>query len=263
MTSDHVVLRSSPQARVLRLRELNGFDERSVDDISTDTAIRLLDALVCADTAGSAVQSVADLTASDRDRLLAAVYKAAFGDSIESTLTCRRCGNRFELQFSLAELLATIERNHDGLEADRYPDDTYRLPGTPRFRLPTGHDERAVAILPFAEAERELLRRCVVDGPAENPEAVQEALGRVAPLIDVDLVARCVECGAEHAVHFDIQSYLLLALANGHRRLIVDVHRLAAAFHWNLGEILSLPRGDRRALVDLVETDVPRRGRRT
>ena len=33
----------------------------------------------------------ADLTAADRDRLLAALYEQAFGDRIDSTLTCAEC----------------------------------------------------------------------------------------------------------------------------------------------------------------------------
>jgi hypothetical protein len=146
-------------------------------------------------------------------------------------------------------------------DAERYPDNTYRLPGTPRFRLPTGRDERAVAGLSAVDAERELLRRCLVDGAPGAPDVLEQALERLAPLINVDLAARCAECGVDQMVHFDIQSYLLGALANEHRRLMIDVHRLAATFHWSLAEILTLPRTERRTLVDLIEADRPRRVR--
>jgi hypothetical protein len=260
MRIDPVGLRCTAEPSSVRVREMNGYDERAVDDRTTDTAIRLLDGLVRADDSSS-IGSVADLTASDRDRLLAAVYRAAFGDRIESTVTCSRCRLPFDLRFSLTDLLDSLDRDSHATGAERFPDNTFRLPGTPRFRLPTGRDERAIACLPAADAERELLRRCVVDGPIADPDALQHALERLAPLMDVELGARCAECGANQVVHFDIQSYLLGALANEHRRLIVDVHRLASAFNWSLGEILSLPRTERRTLVDLVDADRPRRVR--
>ena len=249
-----VMLHDAPEVRVVRLRELNGCDERSVGDTSTETAIRLLDRLISLEGAATALASTADLTSSDRDRLLAAVYTETFGDRIESTVTCRRCESPFDLHFSLAELRGTMAAE-TGRGAERYPDNTYRLPGTPRFRLPTGRDELAIAWLSPAEARDQLRRRCLVEESHVGDEALEKALQQIAPILDVELGAQCAECGTVQMVHFDIQSYLLRALLNEHRRLIADVHRLAAAFTWGFQDILSLSRSERRALVDLVQAD--------
>ena len=113
--------------------------------------------------------------------------------------------------------------------------------------------------LPADEAERELLARCVVMGdPAQEPQAVQAAMMEVAPVVDLDLQVRCPECDHVQAVHFDIQTYLLSALSAERKQLAWEVHRLAVAYGWGLEEILSLPRGQRRMYVALIEAEAPR-----
>jgi hypothetical protein len=134
-----------------------------------------------------------------------------------------------------------------------------------------GRDEYAVAGLAAEEAERALLERCVVaageggtafDASGLDASAVQEALEQLAPMLDLDLNARCPECGQDQSFHFNIQSYLLGALLGERRQLAAEVHRLAMAYGWSLHDILSLERAERRTFVALVETEMARaRGR--
>jgi hypothetical protein len=77
----------------------------------------------------------------------------------------------------------------------------------------------------------------------------------VGPVLDLDLEATCPKCGALQSVRFDIQTYLLRALAYEKRFLIHEVHRIAMAYGWGHEEILSLTREDRRAFVRLIEVD--------
>jgi hypothetical protein len=261
MALDRVTLRFARPAESVQLRDINGFDERVVEDTSTATAIRLLHGLLLVDPSmGVRPGLAAELCASDRDLLLAAVYRCVYGDRIESTARCAGCESSFDLSFSLQELCASLETQRDQQAAELLPDGTFRLPRGGRFRLPTGRDECAVVGLPPEEAARALHNCCRTEGGAEvGPEALDAALEQVAPVLHLDLVARCPECGQRQILDFDIQSFLLGTLLKERCRLTTEVHQLALAYGWSLHEILSLGRSERRALAELVEVETPRR----
>src|SRR6185312_8559113 len=108
MTTEQVSLRFAGDGGRVSVEELTGFDEQSVRDVSTATAIALLDRLVTSrrDRSWTAIA----LTASDRDRLLAAVYRSTFGPRVEGSPRCVRCDSPFDLSFALDDLLATVDR---------------------------------------------------------------------------------------------------------------------------------------------------------
>lgn len=239
------------------LGEPTGRSELAVAGTGTAEALRLLDSVLAAPAlagAGGGAPAAASLAAPDRDRLLAGVYVACYGPRVATTVDCGSCGEPFDLDFELPELVAA-------LTPEAPPAAELRLPDGRRFRLPTGEDECAVAGLDPERAARELARRCLAAGsdPDEGgggaAEALAERLAEVAPLIDLELEGRCPECGAGQPVHFDLQHYLLAALAAERDRLLGEVHRLAAAYGWSLGDILDLPRRHRRTLVELIEAD--------
>lgn len=243
----------------IRLRELNGFDEQSIRGLDTATAIGLLDRLMVNAPGYSAEElKAARLTASERDRLLAAVYERTFGSRIDSTMPCTLCGEIFDLSFTIEKLLAVLSASASSSSAELRPDGTFRLPNGVRFRLPTGEDEMAIAGLSLVDAESALLERCLIEPEnSVNLEAVQKAMEEVAPILDLDLDAQCPECGGKQSVHFDVQYYLLRALEQERRQMAREVHRLAIAYGWSLNEILGLFRSQRRAFVELIEADIP------
>jgi hypothetical protein len=244
------------------LREPNGFDEERVGGRSTFEAIQLLDRLLC-DEPGAAVQpgGAAALTIAERDALLAAAWRMAWGAQISGTLTCDACAQPFDFDFNLDGLVATVRASAGDLPVEH---GVYTLPGGCRFRLPTGDDELALVghDLSGEDAERALLERCVIDGDVvlDGP-AIVAAMERVGADLDVDLDAACSECGHHHAVRFQIQDYLLGAISSDWGGLLEDLHRLALAYRWTLNEILSLPRSRRRALVALLDGDTITRSR--
>jgi hypothetical protein len=252
MPTDYVALGFVPGGAWAGLRELCGHDEESVRGTDTATAIQLLDRLLV-DGPGVTIGPgcAAKLTAADRDRLLAAIYMRTYGPRIESTLRCHHCDELFDLDFYLQDLLNSLQGS--GITADG----VLTLTDGRRFRLPTGEDECAVSHLPSIEAEQELLARCTVEGDtAADPEAVQAAMDAVAPVLSLEMDARCPECGESQPVHFDIQSYLLSTLESEQERLVREVHRLATAYGWSLAEILGLPRRRRRAYAATIETEM-------
>ena len=256
MFVESIPLRFGRDRRIARMREITGRDEYSIGGIDTANAIELLAKLLDTSSAfDSETLRAVDLVAADRDRLLAAIYKRAFGDRIESTITCARCREPFDLDFSLDRLIESIKPNDSG-EWSQLADGQFRSANGISFRLPTGNDEIAAIGLTAEQVESLLLSRCLQGGEwPEGETAFEDLLEEVAPLIDLELVATCPECNHVQAIQFEIQSYLLGALITERRRLLSDINCIAAAYSWSLDEILSLTRSDRRHLVDLIENE--------
>jgi hypothetical protein len=258
MSVDQASLGLTGDPSSLRLRELNGFDEQSIFGLDTTTAIGLLDRLLV-NAPGSSAEDLkaARLTASQRDRLLAAVYERTFGPRIDNTIRCTLCGELFDLSFTIDNLLAVVSASASSSSADLQPDGTFRLPNGVVFRLPTGQDEMAIAGLSPIDAESALLERCLIEPDGSiDLEAVQKAMEEVAPILDLDLDAQCPECGGKQSVRFDVQYFLLRALELERKQMAREVHRLAIAYGWSLNEILGLFRSQRRAFVELIEADL-------
>ena len=257
MYIDHVPLNFLPGSTWASLRELCGHDEQSVGEAGTVGAIRLLDRLLVS-TSGTDMGpgKAGVLTAADRDRLLASIYVRIYGSRIETTVNCNNCDAQFDIDFSLEELVSHLYSGSTTIKVEKEPEGTFRLPDGYRFRLPTGEDECAVLGMSPEEAENELLKRCALEGdPIGDTESLQRTMNDLAPLLDLDLEARCPECNNKQMVHFDIQNYLFSALRQEQKQLALEVHRLATAYGWNLNEILQLSRSLRRSYVALVESE--------
>lgn len=236
------------------LREPTGLDEQGVGASTTSDAVRLLDRLLV-DEAGAAVRpgDAALLALPERDLLLAAAWRMAWGAQIVGTITCTKCGSLFDFDFDLDELTDQVRSAPGDLTLE---DGVYALPSGVRFRLPTARDEASVVGLNGPNAAQALLETCLLSGDlaADGPE-VEAAMEQVGSGIDVDFDAACPECGLVAAVRFQIQDYLLGAIASDWTGLVDDVHRIALAYGWSLREILSLTRSRRRALVTLLDGD--------
>lgn len=241
-----VGLRWSAGADVAVLSAVTGQAELAVTDTGARSAIALVDALLVAAGDTSAPPGVArSLAVADRDRILVQVHLDLYGPTIDSTLVCRRCGERYDLDFRLDELVAHCEP----------PDDAGAPPwrlGDIEFRPLTGDDE--LAVLGDADRAGALLRRVVHDpGQAlDARDGVAEALARLTPSVAAPIGATCPECGAEQPVEFDVQRYLLARLLGEQRRLWRAVHAIAATYHWSRTEILTLPRREREAYVEAI-----------
>ena len=241
------------------LREICGHDELLVETDDTRTALRLLDRLLVAGQGmWPAPGGAAALSAPERDRLLAEVWLRTFGPRIGGSPRCAACAARFDTDFRLDDL--------SGALWPAPPATSIELSGGRRLRVPTGADELAVAGLPRGEAVARLIAACSegavapVEAGDADVAAVTAALERAAPVLDLDLDARCPECGAANAVAFRMQSYLLRALARERAQLPEHLHVLARAYGWSATEILRLPRATRLRLVQLAQRALaPRR----
>jgi hypothetical protein len=238
------------------IRELCGYDEQSVIDINTFTAVALLDRLIepLPGTVTEPVQA-AKLPVPDRDHLLACLYMQSYGPRVDSTVDCVHCGGKFDLDFSVSDVMAGL---YEKRPVPKTPESggVYHLTDGTSFRLPTGEDELAVMGLSRQQAATTIMQRCILEGNCDDRmDAVESAMDSVAPQMNLDIDAVCPLCGQKQQFYFDIQPYLLMALMRERRRLYREIHLLAAGYHWRLDEILSLPRSQRRALVALLEEE--------
>ena len=239
----------------IALRNLRGGDEEAIGGTDTEAAIGLLDRLLVEAKGAVLRPGEADsLTASDRDRLLAAIYVAEFGNRIDCVLRCETCGSPFDIDFQLGDLLASTGLPPPDTAAVR--SSTVILDDGRRLRLPRGSDELALWGLSAEAAEAALFARCIVEGDAApGDQAVHDALEAAAPILDTELDATCPECGTPTQAHFDLQHYLLTAILQEAPARTAEVHLLASTYGWSLREILELDRKRRRAFAAAIERD--------
>src|SRR5688572_25918919 len=90
----------------VEFRPLTGRDEREIEGVGLLDALALIDRLNTGHpNALIAPGGAATLTAAARDRALAGLYAQIYGDLILSSPVCARCGERYDLSFSLSDLL--------------------------------------------------------------------------------------------------------------------------------------------------------------
>jgi hypothetical protein len=228
------------QPQSVRLREPSGLDELSIRGVDTRSAVQLLDSLREGPELG-----VARLSASDRDRLLAAFYRALWGDRIVSSLDCDACGAVYDLSFELSALQRQLAER--GEAARVVKPRTIADSNGSQLHLPDADEEEAAAERGLAAGSARLLAIIAADSQGEQ-EVLCQRLERLAPLIDVDLETKCAECGEGAVARFDLQSFALQRLLDERETVLNEVHALAGGYGWSLPDILALPRSLRRSL---------------
>lgn len=245
------MLHTGPHAGLrVRMRETRGRDEILAAEGETADLLRQL--LVPMAIGDLAPEHVLEVTASDRDRIVALLYADALGDAVECRSGCERCSEPFEVELSirnLCERVYTVER--DPRPANERGE--YTTAAGSRFRLPTIGDLAALAGLPRERLAAALAERCVLHASADDD--VEELIAATGPLLDLDLSATCPTCEAPQSVRFEIQRFFQSSMARERRWLTREVHRIAVAYSWRLTEILDLPRSVRREHVALIEAE--------
>lgn len=250
---------AQPGAHTVRLREPCGRDELALDGVDTGAAVGWLRALLAPPGAPPGIDP-AGLSASDRDALLAAAHRALWGDRIVSTFACAACGAMVDLSFELSLLQKRLHSQAQGAVAGplarqlRAPamdeDAAWRLPDAAAEQAAANWDHEAG----HAAARAQLAAQVAAPGQACDPIELARQLDRWAPLLDVDLDARCSECGHAQTLRFDLQSFTLQRLLDEREAVILEVHTLASGYGWSLAEIGALPRSLRRALAERLHT---------
>ncbi|MCD4724432.1 MAG: hypothetical protein K8R63_06270 [Bacteroidales bacterium] len=245
-----------PATPFVFLRELCGKDEMSVSGTRSLDAIRLLDSITNGNNFPHNDEFKAeDLTIADRDRMLCAIYQNTYGNNIISTVDCAKCEKQYDMDFALDSLIKSLEPVSSPEFSIRDSVYVFSVNGGMEFRLPNGVDEIALLGMDQEQAQKELLSRCVLnEEQIHSMEKVEQAMEKIAPLIDHIFNAKCPECEHEQEFHFNIQHYLLSSLMQEKKQLAFEVHSLATAYNWGLKEILELPRTQRRMYMKILDS---------
>jgi hypothetical protein len=245
--TERVPLRhASPQRLLVRLREPQGSDELALAGVDTRAAVALLDRLL-----EDAPCAAGELSASDRDGLLCTLHRKLWGDRIVSSMECGACGAMYDLSFELSVLQHRLASQSEAATVEN-PRTLNDAEGR-RYRLPTAAEEEGAAQYGLAEGHARLCALVTGEHEPATDEAESAALGArleaLAPIIDVDLDTNCAECGHPRQARFDIQSFVLQRLLDERDALLGEIHAMATGYGWPLPDIVSLPRGLRRALA--------------
>lgn len=257
-----ISLRHTAKKSRVFLSQLSGADEKRIHGTATADMVLLIENLIEQRGAFSmGATDISGFSASDRDRLAAALYRDIYGDRIDATLRCRACESNFDIDFQLESLQKFLYQE----QAEANSDGVYQTPQGYVFRLPTSDDEIEISGIPQSEAYAKLLEKILIDPtyqsllaePAiyrrEVIGAVDDSLTRIAPIIDLEVAARCPECAIDQAVHFNLQCFFLERLLLDHRWLMHEIHMIANAYGWSLDSILTLDRKDRKELTNLID----------
>lgn len=190
--------------------------------------------------------ALADWPLGRRNAALSRLRRACFGKTLNGWIACPECGER--LEFSM---------DAEKLYADSSPvADSFVIDGR-RFRPLTSRDLAAVAGERDEQAAAlALLRNCCVDGVGlseEDADALGDRLAQADPLSEMLLELECAGCGHRWKEPLDIAAWLWSEIEARARRLMLDVHTLAAAYGWTEAEILSLSTPRRAAYMEMVQ----------
>jgi hypothetical protein len=248
----------------VRLREINGHDERRLAEIRNTAPVFLQSAELLARTAefeGLAEElyheAVSRLSVGDRVLLMLHLREQVLGDALHCTLDCPKCSEKMSLDMSVTALLeqravATVSAfvETDGLFMKVRPathlDQELLLSNSPG------------GIQTFAES-------CIVSCEPPLPSggakeavviAIDKKLKEMDPLADIVLELKCPGCGHGFETVFDPEAFLLNELEMQSRQLDWEVHWLAFHYHWSEESILSLTSKKRRRYVEFINDNL-------
>jgi hypothetical protein len=247
--------------RPLSASELLETWERGVDQHPVQRALLLLEA-ACPDLSP---QDLARLSLAERDARLLELRERTFGSRLASLAACPVCAARLDAGLLAQDLRASLAAP---TAADYLVSASgYRI----RFRLPNSQD--LLAILPSrdaAAARRTILERCLLSfdrGPesavesGDNPdeafppavlEAVAHGLEALGDQADLQLNLTCSACGHTWEASLDFPAFFWAEITAWARRLLVEIHTLAAVYGWREADILALAPGRRQIYLELI-----------
>jgi|SRR5712692_1376891 len=192
-------------------------------------------------------ERLAALSIGERDATILRLRRATFGTQLPGCVVCPRCGETLEFELDADHLLP-------GLRAPAECE--FTIGDGLRFRLPDSRDLLAVAHCANADAAgQQLLQRCCLNAPdaREWPQTLRaEIEARMAALDDaaeIRLQFDCISCGQTWADQLDIACYFWEEIEQHARRLLDEVHWLAARYGWAEAQILAMSAARRNAYL--------------
>lgn len=199
------------------------------------------------------------VSAAGREWLLnrAALWFA--GDQRWFEATCTKCGDRFDISFSLQDL----PREEPG---QGFPVVSVETSLGPRsFEAPNGGHEETFARTSGGDPRRIFAALCGLAEEAGEEAArfteadlndIDAALEKIAPQVADSVEASCPDCGAQQSISIDPLEYAFPHVDS----LLREVHAIATTYNWSENAILELPTARRRKYVEMINALNRRRG---
>jgi hypothetical protein len=198
-----------------------------------------------------------------RDLELLRLRALTFGPELAVLGTCPACGERLEFTLDAGELAIRLEAAA-GTGPAEWTEDGQRY----RLRPVTTDDLLATLAVPDPEAAQALLlARCLEQIPDHHSEravlsplrsAYSSGVVKRFEELHADAELRCAldcpACSARHVHDFDIARFLWREVTVAARRLLAEVHELAAAYGWAERDIMRLSPLRRAAYLELAGT---------
>jgi hypothetical protein len=220
-------------------------------------------------TAPISEHHVRRLAIGDRNRLLFALHRALYGNRVALVAQCLGpdCGRTLDLDVVIDRLLDQAG-DDDAPATSRLQVEIEGRALVVVLRAPNGEDQEAAgefATDDLARAADLLLRRTILsvtalDGEQADVDALLpalrqplgEAFAALDPEAEIVLRLECPECG--HLTPADLDPYdLFRSRALESSDVLVDVDRIARAYHWSEAEIMALPVSRRRRYLAMIE----------
>lgn len=228
--------------------------EQGLAQSPTERALLML-ALACPDLS---VQELAKLSIGQRDDRLLTLREWAFGSQLVSVVDCPNCGNRLELDFTVADI--RVPPHPEAVSEHSLDVEGYSV----KFRLPNSEDLTAIALQDIEPRSEALLQRCLLEATYQTstqlfdqlPEKVLnyvvDQMALADPQAEIKLAVTCPGCGHAWKSVFDIVSYFWEELNVWATRLLREVHILASAYGWREADILAMHPYRRQLYLEMV-----------
>ena len=192
---------------------------------------------------------LADWALGRRNVALAELHCACFGRDLAGQLPCPACAEELEFQMDGQSLTIPAPESAAPVFARGR---TFRLPTT-RDLASVAHegDTRSAAI--------RLVESCRTDATEprawqdDELEEIGEQMAAADPMAEVRLAFDCVKCGHHWEENLDIAAYLWVEIEARAKRLLTEIHTLAAAYGWSEQAILALSEPRRRLYLEMVQ----------
>lgn len=168
-------------------------------------------------------EALAVLPLGERDTRLLELHLARWGGRLELETRCPECAERLDLELEAGDLLA----------AETAP------PSEPgQLRPVTSAD--LLALDPWADPETARRQLAAKIDPGAEPEQIAEALAALDPRAEILLSCGCAVCNHRWSAPLDVIAVVWQKLDLEARRLLGEVHTLAAVYGWSEPQILAL-----------------------
>jgi hypothetical protein len=217
-------------------------------------------ALLAAALPGTPPAALPAMPVAARDLELLRLRALTFGPELAVLGTCPACGERLEFTLDAGQLAARLEAAA-GADPAEWTEDGQRY----RLRPVTTDDLLGtLAVADPQEAQDLLLARCLehihnhdseraILSPLRSsyPPSVIKRFEELHADAELRCAIDCPACSARHVHDFDIARFLWREVTVAARRLLAEVHALAAAYGWGERDIMRLSPLRRAAYLEL------------